>query len=83
MATSIDVEQAGAGIDALLDTMDIIIAAEAFPSAMTGIDNVSKALADLARRFSRAAVVCVTLGEQGSLARCGGTEIRTPGFRVD
>lgn len=83
MATSIDVEQVGPGIEALLEQMDVIIAAEAFPSAMTGIDDVPKALADLARRFPRAAVVCVTLGEKGSLARCGGTEIQTPGFPID
>ena len=27
-------------------------------------------------------LVAVTLGEEGSLARCGGREIRTPAFRV-
>jgi sulfofructose kinase len=83
MATSIDVEQVGPSIELLLDQMDIIIAAETFPSAMTGIDDVPKALADLARRFPRAGVVCVTRGEKGSLARCGGVEIQSPGFVVD
>src|SRR5207244_2439584 len=34
-------------------------------------------------RESNAALVCVTLGAQGSLARCGGREIRTPPFSVD
>src|SRR5262249_20109140 len=63
--------------------MDIIIAAEDFPRAMTRIDDTSKALAALARRFPRAAVVCVTLGDRGSLARCEGVEIQTPGFAVD
>ncbi len=27
--------------------------------------------------------MCVTLGEEGSLAWCGGREIRTPAFQVD
>lgn len=83
MATSIDVEHAGPGVEALLERMDVIIAAEACPSALTGIDDVSKALADLAKRFPLAAVVCVTLGARGSLARCRGVEIRTPGFPVE
>jgi sugar/nucleoside kinase (ribokinase family) len=30
-----------------------------------------------------AGLVCVTLGEQGSLARCGGREFRTPAFPVE
>jgi sulfofructose kinase len=30
-----------------------------------------------------ATIVCATLGEHGSLARCGGREIRTPAFQVD
>src|SRR5581483_3101569 len=34
-------------------------------------------------RESRAPFVCVTLGREGSLARCGGREIRTPGFPID
>lgn len=82
MATVIDVEQASAGVDALLSQMDVIIAAEDFPRALSGITETTAALDALASRFPRAAVVCVTLGERGSLARCGGVEIRTPGFPV-
>ena len=36
----------------------------------------------MAREFG-APLVCVTLGAEGSLARCGGREIRTPAFQVD
>ena len=36
----------------------------------------------MAREF-QAPLVCVTLGEGGSLARCHGREIRTRGFTVD
>jgi sulfofructose kinase len=36
----------------------------------------------MAREFA-APIVCVTLGEEGSLARVGGREIRTRGFAVD
>jgi sugar/nucleoside kinase (ribokinase family) len=34
-------------------------------------------------RDSGAPFVCVTMGEEGSLARCGGREIRTAGFPTD
>src|SRR5476649_908622 len=36
----------------------------------------------MAREY-QAPLVCVTLGAQGSLARCNGREIRTEGFPVD
>ena len=36
----------------------------------------------MAREFA-APLVCVTLGAEGSLARCGGREIHTPAFAVD
>ena len=36
----------------------------------------------MARDFG-ASLVCVTLGEAGSLAWCNGREIRTPPFQVD
>jgi sugar/nucleoside kinase (ribokinase family) len=36
----------------------------------------------MAREYD-ARLVCVTLGAEGSLARCGGREIRTPALHVD
>jgi sugar/nucleoside kinase (ribokinase family) len=80
--TVIDVEKVRPAIQALLRQIDVIIASEAFPSAMTGRSGTGEALAALADEFD-ARVVCVTLGREGSLARCGGREIRTPGFKVD
>lgn len=80
--TVIDVEQVRPGIEALLAHIDIIIAAEGFPEALTGKTSTGAALAAL-QLATAASLVCVTLGEQGSLARVDGREIHTPAFRVD
>src|SRR5262249_50708208 len=80
--TIIDVERVRPGIAELLHQIDVIIAAEHFPSELTGHEDLGRALETMARDFE-APVVCVTLGEQGSLARVGGREIRTHGFAVD
>ena len=79
--TVIDVERVRPGVDGLLRQMDVIIAAEAFPSEFTGQKAVGAALRAL-QRESGAAVVCVTLGAEGSLALAQGREIRTPAFHV-
>lgn len=78
--TVIDVERVRPGIADLLEQIDVIIAAAEFPGALTG-KPTGEALAVLAREF-RAALVCVTLGCEGSLALCQGREIRTPAFHV-
>ena len=83
MAAIVDVDQVSPGIEALLNAVDVIVAAERFPRELTGETETGAALDALARRFHRSAVVCVTLGEEGSLARCGGREIRTPAFPID
>ncbi len=80
--TIVDVERVRPGITDLLEHIDAIIAAEAFPPAVTGYDQPGRALEAMAREFN-APLVCVTLGERGSLALCAGREIRTPGFTVD
>jgi len=79
--TMIDVEKVRPGMEELLAHIDLIITAQTFPEAFTGVSGVGTALAALARRF-QPALVCATLGEEGSLALVGGTEIHTPGFRV-
>lgn len=79
--TVLDVEYVRPGIDQLLRQIDVVIAAEAFPAAYTGQSQLGAALASL-QADTGAAVVCVTLGEQGSLARANGREIRTPAVRV-
>ena len=80
--TVVDVEKVRPGTSELLQYIDAIIAAEAFPTELTGYDDPGRALDALAREFN-APLVCVTLGEGGSLARCGGREIRTPAFTLD
>jgi sugar/nucleoside kinase (ribokinase family) len=80
--TIIDVEKVRPGIADLLQNIDAIIAAEDFPAALTGHEEPGRALEVMARD-SGAALVCVTLGGEGSLARCRGREIRTPPFQVD
>lgn len=80
--TIVDVERVRPGIVDLLREIDVIAAAQAFPAELTGYEDTGRALDAMAREFG-APVVCVTLGEGGSLARSGGREIRTPAFAVE
>jgi sulfofructose kinase len=79
--TIIDVERVRPGIAELLQHIDAVIAAESFPCELTGYDAPGKALEAIAAEFGTP-VACITLGERGSLARCNGREIVTPGFSV-
>lgn len=79
--TVIDVEKVRPGIDRLLRSIDVIIAAETFPPEYTGVSGTGAALARL-QAETGAPVVCVTLGERGSLALVNGREIHTPAFPV-
>jgi sugar/nucleoside kinase (ribokinase family) len=80
--TIVDVEKVRPGIADLLENIDVIIAAQEFPAALTGYEELGKALESMAREFG-AVVVTATLGAEGSLTWCGGREIRTPAFQVD
>jgi sulfofructose kinase len=80
--TIIDVEKVRPGMADLLQNIDAIIAAEPFPSALTGHEDLGRAIETIARDFG-APLVCVTLGEKGSLAWCSGREIRTAAFPID
>lgn len=80
--TVIDVETVRPGTDRLLRSIDVVIAAESFPGEMTGRRDLGAALAALQAECG-APVVCVTLGEEGSLCRVADREIRTPAFRVE
>ena len=80
--TILDVEKVRPGIQDLLQNIDAIIAAQDFPSALTGHENLGRALETIGRDF-QAPLVCVTLGGAGSLAWCSGREIRTRAFPVD
>lgn len=76
------VEKVRPGIQNLLCHVDAIIADADFPTALTGYEELGRALEAMAREFN-APLVCVPLGADGSLARCSGWEIRTPGYSVD
>jgi len=80
--TIIDVEKVRPGIADLLQNIDAIIAAQEFPTALTGHEHLGRALAAMGREFG-AGVVTVTLGAEGSLTWCNGREIRTEAFQVD
>jgi sugar/nucleoside kinase (ribokinase family) len=80
--TIIDVEKVRPGIADLLQNIDAIIAAEEFPGALTGDEDLGRSLGIIGRDCG-ASLVCVTLGAKGSLAWCNGREIRTPAFQVD
>jgi sulfofructose kinase len=81
--TIIDVEKVRPGIGELLQQIDILIAAEDFPAELTGYEEIGRALEAMAAEYPTARLVCATLGDEGSLARCNGREIRTPAFQVD
>src|SRR6185436_7632432 len=80
--TVVDVEKVRPGISDLLQQIDAIIAAQDFPTALTGYDEPGRAIEALGREFG-AALVTVTLGEDGSLSWCGGRQIRTAAFKVN
>ena len=80
--TIIDVEKVRPGIADLLQNIDAIITAEEFPAALTGHEDLGRAL-EVMGRDAGASLVCVTLGERGSLTWCNGREIRTPPFQID
>jgi sulfofructose kinase len=82
MPTVLDVERVRPTIEDLLRHIDVIIAARDFPAELTGLGDPGRALAEIGNRFG-SRVVAMTLGAEGSLARCGGREIRTPAFEVE
>jgi sugar/nucleoside kinase (ribokinase family) len=81
VVTLIDVEARLPGLETLLPLIDLVVASEGFPEALTGIADRERAVAALASDLS-AAMVCVTLGPGGSLAFCGGEFVRTSAFDV-
>lgn len=80
--TLIDVEKVRPGMAELLQQTDVIIAAQEYPTALTGHEDLGRALETIGREFG-AAIVTVTLGALGSLTWSAGREIRTPAFPVD
>src|SRR5689334_18753893 len=58
--TVIDVEKVRPGIGELLQQIDVLIAAQDFPSALTGHEETGRALEALAEEYPSARVVCAT-----------------------
>jgi sugar/nucleoside kinase (ribokinase family) len=79
--TVIDVEAVVPGLEHLLRLIDVVIASEGFPEALTALEQPEAALDAMSRSLG-AAMVCVTLGPGGSLALCAGELVRTPAFHV-
>jgi sugar/nucleoside kinase (ribokinase family) len=79
--TVVDVEAVVPGVDDLLQRIDVIVASEGFPEALTREPDPVEALRMLDTRY-RPALCCVTRGPAGSRALCAGDLIETPGFRV-
>jgi sulfofructose kinase len=80
--TVIDIDAVQPGVDLLLGEIDIIIAAGAFPEALTGATSLGAGLQQMAERYHRAMIVA-TLGAEGTLTRLNGRELRTPALAVD
>jgi len=80
--TIVDVDTMASGVGDLLAAIDVIVVPAPFLSEYTGLGDVGRALAALAREVPAAATI-VTLGRDGSLSRVEGREIRTPGFAVE
>lgn len=77
----IDVEKVRPNIELLLREVDVIIAAEDFPSRFTGVGDIGRALSVMSHEVP-APIICVTLGREGTLTLVKGQEIRTLGFDV-
>ena len=67
----------------LLQHIDAIIAAAGFPDRADRLRGSGPRARGDGARVRRARSSCVTLGAEGSLAWCGGRQIRTPAFQVD
>jgi sugar/nucleoside kinase (ribokinase family) len=76
-----DVDQARPGLERLLETVDILIAARGLPHELTGNPVLGRAMPKLQARFGMQAIV-VTLGAAGAVAWAGAEEIQSPGFAV-
>lgn len=78
---SIDLDNKFPSLDDLLPLVDVLITSAEWPLRMFGIDDKREALRALRDKYG-AAVVGITLGEEGSLILCGDAFIDTPGFPV-
>ncbi|MEQ1896349.1 MAG: carbohydrate kinase family protein [Vicinamibacterales bacterium] len=78
----VDIDEGVAGPEPLLAEADVVIISQRCAEAAGGASGAAGGARVVAARHPLAAVVCVTLGEAGCLARCGEDEVHSPGFRV-
>ena len=78
---SIDLDNLFPGVEELLPLVDILITSAELPGRMLGIRDKEEAIRAMHAKYG-AAVVGITLSEEGSLLYCGGEFIRTGGFAV-
>ena len=78
----VDVDEAVDDPGPLLAEADVVMTSQRCAEAAGGGSDAARGARVLAGRCPQAAMVCVTLGEAGCLARCGDEEVHCPGFRV-
>jgi sugar/nucleoside kinase (ribokinase family) len=78
---SIDLDNKFPDLEDLLPLVDVLVTSAEWPSRMFGIDDKREDFRALRNKYG-AAVVGITLGENGSLLLCEDTFIETPGFPV-
>ncbi|MCA1589342.1 MAG: carbohydrate kinase family protein [Acidobacteria bacterium] len=78
---SVDIDDVFPRVDELLENVDLLFTSATLPPKMMGVSDAREALKKLQQRF-RAAIVGLTLGENGSLALARDKFIRTDGFDV-
>jgi sulfofructose kinase len=78
----VDVDGPVGQVETLLTLVDVLVIAGSALEAMTGTGDRGSGLRRLAGEYP-APVIVVTLGAEGSLALCGGTELRTRAPLVD
>ncbi len=76
-----DLDNLYPGVEALLASVDYLVASRDFPARLTGEPDVLKALPAIARRYG-CRVTGVTLGRQGALAWDGSRFVYSPGYCV-
>jgi sugar/nucleoside kinase (ribokinase family) len=76
-----DLELVRPGLEEFLPEIDFLIAAASFPEAATGTADLDAALRALEERCAGALVI-VTRGARGAIARIEGRLVEFPGYRV-
>ena len=82
MPVMLDIDHAGPDADRLLAAADVIITSAGFPQAYTGASTPGAALAEIDERY-RPALLAVTRGAEGVVARWQGREIAVSSLHVE